>query len=54
MCTAEGRPRPATVVDHKTPHKGDPVLFWDEANWQPLCAPHHNQKTASEDGGFGR
>lgn len=33
---------PATVVDHKTPHKGDKGLFWDRDNWQPLCAPCHN------------
>jgi len=34
--------KPATVVDHITPHKGDMALFWDRANWQPLCAPCHN------------
>lgn len=33
---------PATVVDHIKPHKGDPRLFWDRTNWQPLCAHHHN------------
>src|SRR4051794_27851302 len=32
----------ATVVDHRTPHKGDEVLFWDQTNWQALCSPHHN------------
>lgn len=32
----------ATVVDHKTPHKGDKALFWDRNNWQALCAPCHN------------
>lgn len=37
MCGA-----PATVVDHIRPHEGDPALFWDVANWQPLCAPCHN------------
>lgn len=26
------------------------ALFWDEANWQPLCKPCHDQKTAREDG----
>ncbi len=34
--------RPATLVDHIKPHKGDKRLFWDRANWQPLCAPCHN------------
>lgn len=57
----------ATVVDHKVPHKlddamssGDAVqivkaqsLFWDHDNWQPLCKPCHDEKTAREDGAFG-
>lgn len=38
MCSA-----PATVVDHKTPHRGDQTLFWDWRNWQSLCAPCHNR-----------
>lgn len=44
----------ATVVDHIKPHRGDKALFWDRTNWQPLCKPCHDRKTASEDGGFGR
>lgn len=43
----------ASCVDHIIPHKGDYELFWDEANWQSLCKPCHDRKTASEDGGFG-
>ena len=46
--------RLAEAVDHITPHKGDRSLFWDMANWQPLCQRCHNTKTATEDGGFGR
>lgn len=34
----------ATVVDHVTPHRGDMVLFWDRANWQPLCKPCHDRR----------
>lgn len=45
-------PAPASVVDHITPHRGDPALFWAQSNWQPLCARCHNRKTATEDGGF--
>jgi 5-methylcytosine-specific restriction protein A len=45
---------PATVVDHITPHRGDVRLFWDRTNWQALCKPCHDRKTAREDGGFGR
>ena len=51
-CMKEGRVTAATDVDHKTPHRGDSDLFWDRANWQPLCHSHHSIKTATEDGGF--
>lgn len=44
----------ATVVDHVRPHRGDYELFWDRSNWQALCKPCHDRKTALEDGGFGR
>lgn len=43
FCEAEGRRlSPATVVDHVSPHRCDPVLFWDVNNWQSLCETHHN------------
>lgn len=45
--------RAATVVDHIKPHKGDMEVFWDLSNWQGLCEPCHNKKTAREDGAFG-
>lgn len=44
----------AEEVDHVRPHRGDPVLFWDTSNWQPLCRTHHSRKTVAVDGGFGR
>jgi 5-methylcytosine-specific restriction protein A len=25
------------------------VLFWDERNWQPLCAPHHDSTKQREE-----
>ncbi|NQX68474.1 HNH endonuclease [Paenibacillus alba] len=53
-CDNEGSIGAATVVDHIKPHKGDKGLFWERANWQPLCKRHHDIKTATEDGGFGR
>lgn len=34
--------KPAAVVDHITPHKGDLVLFWDRSNWQSLCTSCHS------------
>lgn len=68
-CERKGRTVAAIVVDHIIPHRlkqaidsGDPAaierartLFWDsERNWQSLCKPDHDAKTAREDGGFGR
>lgn len=32
-------------VDHRIPHRGDPVLFWDRANLQALCKTCHAAKT---------
>ena len=51
MCAALVPPRVevATVVDHKTPHRGDMTLFWDEKNWQSLCATHHNSDAQARD-----
>lgn len=45
---------PSEVVDHKVPHGGDMVLFWDRDNWQALAKVCHDRKTATRDGGFGR
>ena len=41
--------RLAEHVDHIKPHRGDPVLFWDINNWQPLCESCHGRKTRRED-----
>lgn len=48
-CEKQDKITKATVVDHITPHRGDPVLFWDEDNWQPLCKKCHDKKTMTED-----
>lgn len=42
MCEDGGRLTPASIVDHKVPHRGDQDLFWDESNWQSLCGNCHN------------
>jgi 5-methylcytosine-specific restriction endonuclease McrA len=42
VCIIEGCSQPATVVDHRIPHKGNMKLFWDRSNWQPLCRHHHS------------
>ena len=45
----------ASVVDHVKPHRGNAQLFWDEANWQSLCAPcHSSAKQSQERVGFSR
>ncbi|MEP7453300.1 HNH endonuclease signature motif containing protein [Phyllobacterium sp. SB3] len=41
-CAMPGCGKPASVVDHIIPHRGDKSLFWHRTNWQPLCAPCHN------------
>lgn len=41
-CLKFKRRTPATVVDHKVPHRGDSVLFWRRSNWQPLCKRCHD------------
>jgi 5-methylcytosine-specific restriction protein A len=53
QCEKQGRVFPATELDHIVPHKGDMVLFWTRSNWQGLCKPHHDSKTAREDGRWG-
>lgn len=48
-CAREGR-----SVDHRKPHKGDVGLFFNRGNLWLLCKLHHDRKTATFDGGFGR
>nr|WP_313064643.1 HNH endonuclease [Achromobacter animicus] len=66
-CSARDRVTAAEVTDHIVPHRlaealasddADRIaaaraLFWDRANWQPLCWRCHSRKTAREDGAFG-
>lgn len=47
-CERNSRATLATEVDHIVPHKGNQALFWDRANWQPLCHSCHSRKTAKE------
>lgn len=54
MCYARRPPRivSATTVDHRIPHRGDMVAFWDRNNWQALCTSCHNgDKQAMEKSG---
>lgn len=51
MCEADGRLTAAEVVDHITPHRGDARLFWDRANWQPLCKRCHDVDKRRQEAG---
>lgn len=42
FCKAQGRTVPATVVDHRIPHRGDEGLFFDGGNLQSLCKVCHD------------
>jgi len=53
ICKSKEITKLAKVVDHIIPHKGNYELMWDNSNFQSLCIPCHNTKTATEDGGFG-
>lgn len=37
------------VADHKKPHRGDEVLFWDAENLQCLCKACHDSVKQSEE-----
>lgn len=52
FCLAVGRITAATVADHVTPHRGDPVEFWF-GQLQSLCADcHDTAKSQIESRGF--
>ena len=48
-CMHNGCDRPATVVHHTIPHKGNPRLFWNRALWLPVCKPCHDGPLQSEE-----
>jgi 5-methylcytosine-specific restriction enzyme A len=48
MCEKVGRVEPATVVDHKFPHRGDPTRFW-MGPFQAVCKPCHDGNKQAED-----
>lgn len=49
MCLARNIPEPATVADHVTPHRGDPIKFW-AGDLQSLCKPCHDSRKRMEEG----
>ena len=49
MCKRTEGDTSQLVGDHKVPHRGDAVLFWDASNIQCLCKPcHDGRKQAME------
>lgn len=48
-CERAGNVTPATVVDHKEPHRFNAELFWNEDNWQSLCTTHHQSSKQQEE-----
>lgn len=50
FCEEEGKLTPATVVDHIVPIAQAPVLRLDPKNLRSLCKPHHDARTAKEQG----
>ena len=48
-CDRQGLGPAASVVDHITPRRGDMTLFWDQANWQSLCASCHSSVKQREE-----
>lgn len=49
LCEQQGRLKPATIVDHIKPHKGNYELFIKQSNWQALCKICHDYKTGKYD-----
>ena len=47
MCGAQGVVTAATVADHVTPHRGDPVAFLGPL--RSLCASHHSATKQREE-----
>ena len=47
MCEGRGRTVPASIVHHRTPHRGDWALFIDADNHASLCKPCHDSTAQS-------
>lgn len=49
MCEGLGFNVLGNTVDHKVPHRGDMVLFFDKNNLQTLCSEHHSSTKQLEE-----
>jgi 5-methylcytosine-specific restriction enzyme A len=54
MCGFMSAAKFALSVDHRQPHRGDEVLFWDEGNLQTLCKPCHDGEKQRQERGARR
>jgi len=52
MCERVNKATAASIVDHREPHGGDYEKFWDQSNWQALCAACHGVKRRQDHGGL--
>jgi 5-methylcytosine-specific restriction protein A len=52
-CLRRGLITASKCVDHIRPHKGDPVLFWDQRNWEASCIRCNSAKAVREEGRWG-
>jgi 5-methylcytosine-specific restriction endonuclease McrA len=48
-CEPKGHLVPATIVNHRKPHKGDWALFIDPENHQSLCSDCHDGPVQAEE-----
>lgn len=48
-CLNRGHLTPASVVNHRTPHKGDWALFMDPGNHESSCKPCHDGEIQREE-----
>ncbi|KFB10347.1 HNH endonuclease [Nitratireductor basaltis] len=49
ICAGRGNQPNAPVANHKIPHNGDPVLFWDESNIETVTKRVHDSLIQSEE-----
>ena len=49
LCGGRGNDPDAPVANHKRPHRGDPALFWDEANIETVTKAVHDSLIQSEE-----
>jgi len=51
ICAGKYPAPDSPVADHKVPHRGDPVLFWDPDNIQTVTKAYHDsEKQKAEQG----